>query len=54
MKMKISVKNLRKLLKDFDDNDVVELFTKPYFDYGEVAYAELKVNDKILMEAEGE
>ena len=52
--MKMNVKDLMELLKNFDENDTVELFTKPFFDYGEAAYAELKVNDKVLMKAEGE
>ena len=52
--MKMNVKDLMELLKNFDENDTVELFTEPFFNYGEAAYAELKVNDKVLMEAEGE
>lgn len=52
--MKMNVKDLMELLKNFNENDTVELVTQPFFDYGELSYAELKINDKILMEAEGE
>lgn len=52
--MKMSVKDLMELLKNFDENDTVELSASAWFDYGNGASAELKVNDKIVMEAENE